>query len=383
VADIDLLVFDSRARTATRLVLAEGFTQTVFPAEPEYRAAEHVLNVGVDWVPISDSAFPLLAALAGSFRAACAQICAGCQLIVLEQPYLSAALPDGPTPVIYDAQNMEAALKHRLYPSSVAGRRMLDLVVSTEHAACTRAAEIWACSPADANQLSATYRIPPERFLPVPNGIDPQRILFVPPGARAQRRRQYGTLGGDGELAYFVGSWHGPNIDAARRVIRAAAAFPDMRFVIGGGVCRALLAAGAESPDNVTLAGALDEAENLAWLTTCDIALNPMQDGSGSNLKMFEYCAAGAPVATTAIGMRATDLRDETHVRQAPFETFEDAIIATRADSLAVREQRSRAARRHVVRHFDWDVIVARLLRDSRMLAGLLAQPPAGRRRRA
>ena len=33
-----------------------------------------------------------------------------------------------------------------------------------------------------------------------------------------------------------------------------------------------------------------------------DVALNPMQSGSGTNLKMLDYFAAGLPVVTTAIG---------------------------------------------------------------------------------
>jgi glycosyltransferase involved in cell wall biosynthesis len=275
------------------------------------------------------------------------------------------AVPEKGGPLVYDAHNMEAALKHLIYPPSQAGRLLLDSVTTIEREACARADEIWCCTDDDRRLLTAAYRLESNgketgRFVSVPNGVDTGRIPYVSPTDRAQRRRDYGFGANTRPTAYFIGSWHGPNIDAAERIVQCAWYLQDIRFVIAGGVCDALRQRRMPLPGNVVLAGLLDDAASLALLTTCDMALNPMRGGSGSNLKIFEYCAAGAPVVT---------LQPRTHVQEAAFETFEEGLIAIWAETPERRSLRSRAARRHVEQHFDWDVIVAALLRDSPALA--------------
>jgi glycosyltransferase involved in cell wall biosynthesis len=370
-ADIELLVFDSRAARPSRRLLARGLTESVFPAEHAYRAAEQALAAAALWVPISDSAFTLLHRHASAFCAAAAQACAVSQAVVLEHPFLLPAIAGGQAPLIYDAHNMEAALKHQIYPPNRAGRVLLDAVTETEREACLRADEIWCCTVDDQHALASTYRLSAERFVRVANGVDSQRIRFVAPADRARRRREYGACADAPVTAYFVGSWHGPNIDAAERVIACAWYLKDIRFIIAGSVGDAVRQRRTRLPDNVLLTGVLDDAASLAMLTTCDMALNPMRDGGGSNLKIYEYCAAGAPVITTAMGARGTDLRHGLHIRQAPLDAFEEAIIATWAEPLERRGERSLAARRHVAQNFDWDVIVGKLRQNSATIAGL------------
>ncbi len=367
-ADIDLLVFDSRAKEAGRRTLAEGFTETVIAAEPAYRRAEHTLSAAADWAPISDSAFPIIHHHAPAFCRAALRACTHSQMVILEHPFLLPALPEACTNLVYNAHNMEGALKHEIYKPSPAGRLLLDSVTTIEREACARASEIWCCTDEDRRLLTATYRLTHACFVSVPNGVDTKRIPFVSPTERARRRREYGFGADKMTTAYFIGSWHGPNIDAANRVIQCAWYLHDIRFVIAGDVCDAL---GARRPENVVLTGRLDDAASLAMLTTCDIALNPMRGGSGSNLKIFEYCAAGAPVVTTAIGARGSALQPGAHVQEAAFDTFEEGIIAAWAETPDRRAIRSRAARRHMEQYFDWDVIVAGLLRDSHSLAAL------------
>ena len=39
-------------------------------------------------------------------------------------------------------------------------------------------------------------------------------------------------------------------------------------------------------------------------LAAADVAVNPVESGSGSNVKLAEYVAAGVPVVTTSFGLR-------------------------------------------------------------------------------
>jgi glycosyltransferase involved in cell wall biosynthesis len=76
---------------------------------------------------------------------------------------------------------------------------------------------------------------------------------------------------------------------------------------LGGGVT--LLLVGKAAPDSwhhtsgaVRRLGYVEDLSRV--LAASDVALNPVTFGSGSNLKLPEYLAAGLPVVTTPIGMR-------------------------------------------------------------------------------
>jgi len=56
--------------------------------------------------------------------------------------------------------------------------------------------------------------------------------------------------------------------------------------------------------DNVRITGFLSEKEKLLYLGASDVAINPMSSGSGTNIKMFDFMAAGLPVISTGIGSR-------------------------------------------------------------------------------
>ncbi len=51
--------------------------------------------------------------------------------------------------------------------------------------------------------------------------------------------------------------------------------------------------------------------ETFPYFAAADVALNPIQTGSGSNVKIFEYLAARLPVISTLFGARGTVLEPE------------------------------------------------------------------------
>ena len=88
---------------------------------------------------------------------------------------------------------------------------------------------------------------------------------------------------------------------------------------------------------------------------TVDFALNPMLSGSGTNLKMFDYMAAGIPVFSTRFGTRG--IAEKEHFILA--ETEDEFVERIRSFSLESEETRARveAARRYVENTFDWAVV--------------------------
>src|SRR5690606_30956110 len=143
----------------------------------------------------------------------------------------------------------------------------------------------------------------------VPNGVALDEIDYIQP---SQRRALQGTAGLETTpLALFMGGRHGPNPEAAEELLRAAPLPPEVQFVVVGSV--GLPFREREIPDNVRLLGQVPAHVRNELLAVADVALNPMYSGSGTNLKMLDYFAAGIPVISTAFGARGLLARADTH----------------------------------------------------------------------
>jgi glycosyltransferase involved in cell wall biosynthesis len=129
---------------------------------------------------------------------------------------------------------------------------------------------------------------------------------------------------------------------------------PDVSFLVLGSV--GLAFQNEERPPNVGLLGVLDDQTKDATLGLADVALNPMLSGSGTNLKMLDYLAAGIPVISTPYGARGLQLESGRHLEIAPLEEFPKAILNLRRDQRAL-EARIRLANTYVRECFDWKII--------------------------
>jgi GT2 family glycosyltransferase len=181
------------------------------------------------------------------------------------------------------------------------------------------------------------------------------------PSESARRDRKH-HLGVENPLAIFIGSLFPPNEEAARFICsELAPAVPDVTFAICGGV------GGAIDPDslarrgigNVRITGTIDDAVRREYLSAADLAINPMFSGSGTNIKMFDFMAAGLPVITTAIGARGIALSGSAlHISTAG--EFAGAVRAILAD----REYAQRlgtTARRLACESYSWERLSPRL----------------------
>ncbi|HPK02388.1 MAG TPA: glycosyltransferase family 4 protein [Candidatus Sumerlaeota bacterium] len=282
-------------------------------------------------------------------------------LLIVSHPWMTPWLPSDGPPLIYDSHNCEPAVKEPLLKRTLAGRYLARRVEQVEREAVTRARLVLACSHADAEQFERRYGAPPEKLLHIPNGVDCDAIAPVEATRRHILRRRLGIP--DRPFAIFVGSHYGPNMDAAEFLIRQLAPqLTELTVGIIGGVGPAWREQhGDELPANVRLFGFVD-AEQLVQLYQCaDLGLNPMQQGSGTNIKMLDYMAAGLPIVTTETGARGLAGENGVHWCNATVFEFPQAVRELLAAPARAAEM-GRAARRLAEEVYDWARISLRLL---------------------
>ena len=287
----------------------------------------------------------------------------GAQGVVLAHPFLYPAVrtvrPD--VPVIYDAHNAEFLLKETVLPTSKVGTALLDLTRSVEAAATRSALLVSACSVEDVEILRSSFASE-GRFVVVPNGIDTDNLAFTSGERRTNRARRWReqflggrpTAGAVRHTAVFVGSWHPPNNEAAAQIVRLAAEMPEILFLLVGSHCDFFRTQAL--PRNVVPLGVVSEVVKRRVLDSADVALNPMLSGSGTNLKIVEYFAAGLPVVSSPLGARGLEVEPEQHLDVAPVDGFASAIRMLLAEPERAH-QMAVAARRLVELRYDWTTL--------------------------
>jgi hypothetical protein len=192
--------------------------------------------------------------------------------------------------------------------------------------------------------------------------VDTSAIPCKSPAEQQRSRAELLALAGlpttdERPIGLFIGSWHPPNIDAARLLLGVAEQRPDWLFILAGSHTSEF--AGEDLPANVHLIATF--AESLLWplLAGADVALNPMLSGGGSNLKLFDYLAVGTAIVTTTIGARGlVDPERVATIAEPSVDGFSKAIdIARRTEHTPEGRAKQEAGRVLVETEFDWRIL--------------------------
>jgi glycosyltransferase involved in cell wall biosynthesis len=256
------------------------------------------------------------------FMARLKELARHASLVVASHPYLYPAIRAVYRGrVYYEAHNVEYDMKCDILAGQPAAKPWLELIKTTEGDCARDAVGVSACSEEDAARFASLYDLDLDRIALVPNGVD---AAAIPNLSVSVRRRVAQRRPGQRPAALFMGSWYGPNIEAVTFIIESlAAAQPDCVFWVLGSVCRYDF---GPLPDNVIMFGQVSETDKNAVLSCAQVAINPMQSGSGSNLKMAEYVAAGLPVVSTPFGCRGLDLTVSAALFQAEMSEFAEKL---------------------------------------------------------
>jgi glycosyltransferase involved in cell wall biosynthesis len=242
-------------------------------------------------------------------------------------------------PLVLVVQNAEGALlRHARVPP-----RLCTMAARIERQALLTADAVIALCRGDLAALEAEHGVRPRRTYVCGAGTDTD---FFRPAQQMERTAARNALGVSGPVALFAGSWHLPNRAALAAIRALAARMPEWTFLVVGSV-----AAPEESAANLRAIGPVDSVGT--YFRAADVALNPMTAGSGVNLKLLDYLAAGLPTVSTRFGVRGLDVEDVVEVVE--LEAFPAALRALAEP--AERARRALPARRAAEARFGWDAV--------------------------
>jgi glycosyltransferase involved in cell wall biosynthesis len=230
----------------------------------------------------------------------------------------------------------------------------MPAIRSIERAMVSESAAIVACSPDDRAKFVSEYSVSADKITVVENGVDSASVPAISPERRDEFRGRLGL--GNRFTTIFGGSLHFPNLAAVDSILATAPLLPETVFIILGTVCDCPALRGA-LPPNVLALGSIPETDKWLAFVVSDVALNPMSLGSGTNIKMFEYAAAGLPTLSTAFGARGTGMRLDIHYYEAKLEDFASRLAALSRLGRQHLSQVGAAARAFVRENSDWRVI--------------------------
>jgi glycosyltransferase involved in cell wall biosynthesis len=202
----------------------------------------------------------------------------GCDIVILEGPWQYYIFKDSLNGkyVVYDAHNAESLLRkdNKYYEYTLKLER--DLVTSSDL--------ILTVSSQDRDYFIKTF-----------NG----KNIFL--ATHILGNRIFHWDGENSRSIVFIGSIYRPNIDAVNFILSIARELPDFKFNIIGNVN---LHRFPHVPGNVKFYGMVNEDEKNKILSSSLLALNPVFEGGGRNVKMVDYIMHGIPIITTETGAR-------------------------------------------------------------------------------
>lgn len=367
--DIDIISLVGASEHRSETEIAPGILEISIPQSERHAQIEHAISRRVDDIPVTDIVAHSLVELTPEYVEALTLSAMTSTYVVASHPYLSGVLSKAAPgkPMWYEAQDVEIVLKSALLGHLPEAQTLLEEVRAAERACWESAMLVFACKTDDLDDLKRIYGPTQAKLCEVPNGVAIAEIPYTPISVRRRLQRAAGIE--DQTTLLFMGSWHGPNLEAVEKILSVAPTVPTIRFWVIGSV--GLPFKGRAIPPNVELLGTVDQSTRNHLMALADAALNPMTSGSGTNLKMLDYFASGIPVISTIFGARGLNIRPKEHFIAADNAALDTALgnfSSMSDDMLAAMVSR---ARKVAESEYAWSGIAERFtafLRHEKMI---------------
>jgi len=349
--------FDWKGEKYRKFSVSDSLEEIDIPLSDEHFKLNEYINNLIPGKTIIDTIFPLLAESSPDYVEKVRTEAVKADVIIISHPWLYPTLKTNVNLsnkiLIYDSHNYEAALREQLLGNSPIARCIVQMVKFFEKELCEESDLILACSGQDKKNFVECYGINPKKIEIFPNGVNIKKIL-PDYGKKQVTIKQQLNL--NKKCAVFIGSEYPPNIEAGNYIIHdLAEKCPDIQFLIIGGAGNSL---NSENKKNVRIFGRVSDEEKRQILSASDVAINPVTQGSGTNIKMFDFMAAGLPTITTPVGARGIINKGAFIVAErSEFPAKIREILTDRK----MYETFSRNGRSLVEEYYDWEGISEKL----------------------
>jgi len=308
--------YDWPGEKRREIVINEYLKEIDVPLSSDHFRLNEYLNKLLPDITIIDSIFPFLGESSPVFINRVRDEAKRSDVVVFSHPWLFPAVKTvvdlRNKIVIYDSQNFEASLREQLLGDSPFAKCIAALVRFVEMELSEASDFILACSEEDRQKFVTQYHIHPDKVEVVPNGVDAKSIRPSDQTEKAKNKEKFGI---SYPAAIFIGSDYQPNVEGGQFIIDTLAdKCPEVSFLIVGGVGARL----KSNKKNVRIFGKVTDEEKMQLLSAADIAINPMFHGSGTNIKMFDFLAAGLPTISSRIGARGIICEDAFIITDPP-----------------------------------------------------------------
>lgn len=226
------------------------------------------------------------------------KLIANADTVIIDFPFLYPLIKDLKVNTILNTHNVEAEL--------AVNQSLAKWVSKIEHKAVQIAKQSIFCSIEDMQHFEAHEN---EQFFVIENGISMQGTGLDNRLKYRESLRNELDIAADANVVLFTGSRHTPNL----RALEYLEQFHDNNqvmlerlnivFLVVGSV-----AAKAYTKSRMIVTSFVDST--LPYFHAADLAINPIWDGSGTNVKMMEYMAHHLPIISTEFGARGFDLAE-------------------------------------------------------------------------
>lgn len=259
---------------------------------------------------------------------------------------------------IYDAHNCEYSLMEQILKRHPLKRFILMRVKKIEADACGKSDLILVCSENEKKDFMDLYNVDASKIVIIPNGSN---INGKENKTTKAVHRNSLSLAGNDKVIIFIGAYYKPNIDAARFILeKIAPHLNEFKILIVGTASEPFVT--KQIPSNIRLTGKVSDEQLDALLSTSDIAINPMFDGAGVNIKMLDYMAYGLPIVTTECGARGIETYNKQPFIISSPEKFIDNIKMIALDE-QLHKQMSDDGKGLISQYYSWDLISKKLQR--------------------
>jgi len=277
---------------------------------------------------------------------------------------LATLLTSSDAPLVYAPHNVESELIGETFSNDPTYTRIerfllpqyiffLELLISR-----FVAQHVITVSERDKDLLVRRFRVAPAKISVVPSGGSFTRLPTDEEQALARREQ---SVSEHEVVLVFHGYYPYPPNREAFDVIqqylapRLAASNPNVTVLMGG------TGAPLFNRGNVRSIGFIDNLP--CFLAAADIAIIPIEAGSGTRLKIFQYMNSGLPIVSTQKGVEGVAADDGEHALIAPRVDGEFVHkLAFLLENEAERRRLGANARELLRTKYTWDVIGEQLL---------------------